>query len=97
MDYPIPIERYDLNATIICESCLAQTQIDPTDFGNDGVYSCPKECGGTATFKYAEADACPNCGELGFYFSPALGRHCSRACMLQAEWKATLERRAIGP
>lgn len=93
--YPLPVERYtgQQSLTIICESCGAQEVVGPDDVHNDGLYNCPVDCGGVAVFKYAEADRCPGCGELGWYDHNVLKGACSRRCMLQAEYAATITKR----
>ena len=95
-EYPIPVERYrgDQALTVICETCCAETVVDSDNVLSDGFYGCPADCGGLATFKYAEADRCPNCKKLG-WFPEALSHHCcSRVCVLQWEYALSLKEHA---
>jgi hypothetical protein len=91
IEYPIPVERYtgDMALTIACKNCHSSRVITADEIYNEDLYDCPRECGGWASMKYAEADKCKNCGLLGFY-DLALNGCCSRACMLQAEYAETL-------
>lgn len=93
MSYPILVERLtgDLALSIICECCHAEEIIDVDDLLNEGLYDCPDDCGGAAVMKYEEADKCPGCGTLGFYDAKVLAGRCSRVCMLQAEYAASLK------
>jgi hypothetical protein len=79
----------DQALTIICERCAAEAVIDADDILNDDLYACPAGCPGSAGMKYWQADPCVNCGKLGFW-SDRLKRCCSRSCMLQAEYAASL-------
>jgi hypothetical protein len=88
--YPILVERLtgDQALRIACQVCPWETTITAEEIRNERNYGCP-QCGGSADYKYEEADKCPNCGRLGF-FSPVLNHCCSRVCMLQAEYAETL-------
>lgn len=92
--YPILVERMapEQALVIVCELCHAETTITEDRINNEMNYDCPKECGGWATFKFEEADKCPNCGVLGF-FPSAYDRCCSRPCQLQLEYQADLASR----
>lgn len=89
-DYPILVRRYTGTEalTIICEACGEEEVIGADDLLNEGLYAC-SECGGSAIHKYDAADACPNCGKLGYY-EQTLDGCCSRVCQLQAEYKESL-------
>ena len=95
-DYPILVERYQgkQSMVIVCESCGAEEQINPNDFGCEGLYSCPAECHprATAVFKYEEADRCLNCRKLG-HFPEWCAPCCSRVCKSQTEWAQELAAR----
>lgn len=91
-EFPILVDQYkgEQGATVICTLCLAEKVVCMGDgTGLEGESPCPAGCGGDAVFKYIEADRCLSCGKLGFW-DRALGRCCSRACMLQAEYAKTL-------
>jgi rubrerythrin len=93
--YPILVERYrgKQGITVICLSCRHESLITPDDLNQDGEWDCFVGCGGTATFKYTEADhKCPNCGRLGF-FPNSVKPNCSRVCMLQTEYAQQLAAR----
>lgn len=92
MTYPILVEQYTAKQalTIVCEACHAEAVIHADDILNEGLFACPAGCPGSATYKYEEADRCGGCGRLGFY-DIALKHCCSRACMLQTEYAATLK------
>lgn len=79
--------------TIVCESCHAEAVITDDDLQNEGLYSCPKHCGGLAVYKYEQADKCGGCGKLGFYDSKINDGCCSRVCQLQAEYAKDLATR----
>jgi hypothetical protein len=96
-DYPILVERWGKKAPsdrVVCERCHAEFSHDPSE--GDPYDLCLRhgnptvgECGGQLVYKYAEADKCGGCGKLGFY-DTKLSHCCSRKCMLQAEYAATL-------
>lgn len=89
--YPIPVENFDGDKalTIICETCRGEAVIDADEILTEGLYRCPRGCGGTAVMKYEVADRCKGCGKLG-WFSGGPSGCCSRACALQAEYAAML-------
>jgi hypothetical protein len=106
-DYPLPVRRFtpDQATTIICEVCHTEAVIEADDLLNEGLYECPANtelgklastaprCPGSAVMKYEEADPCPNCGKLG-WFDPVLKGCCTRVCMLQFEYAASLVEKA---
>jgi hypothetical protein len=105
MGYPIPVEDFTGSQalTIVCEKCHSEAVISPDDILNEDLYECPRDtrarrigavaCGGFACMKYAIADRCGGCDELG-WFSETLNGCCSRSCMLIAEHRARLEQGA---
>jgi hypothetical protein len=92
--YPILVEKWTGTQalTIVCETCHTEDVIEGDDLLNEGLYSCPRSCGGMAVMKYEEAERCKGCGALGFWEEP-LGFCCSRRCMLVAEYAETLQHR----
>jgi hypothetical protein len=108
MEYPILIERFTGNQSVIvvCEKCHAE--FDDWDPGEGDPYDlCSKhgnatlgECGGQLVFKYLEGETCDGCGKLEFSMplhTQAHGRRvraCSRVCQLQAEYAASLKETA---
>lgn len=93
-DYPILVEDWsgDQAVTIVCLRCYAEAVMDPDDLMNEGLYNCPRNCGGMAIMKYELAMACKNCGTLDFNM-PVDGC-CSRRCALQVGYAATLQARS---
>lgn len=80
--------------TIVCESCHAERVLeDDGALLSEGMYPCPRGCGGWATYKYEQADKCGGCGKLGFYDSKINDGCCSRVCQLQAEYAKDLATR----
>lgn len=97
-EWPVLVEHYEGHQalTIICEACYAEEIIHASDLLNDGLYSCPRRCGGYAFHKYEEADACRSCKTLSHDIDPSgpLKGCCSRVCLLQAEYAESLK--AVG-
>jgi len=105
-EYPILVAEWtgDQPLAIVCERCGTEAVIGPDDLLNEGLYECPADterarrastdprCRGSAVMKYEQADQCPNCKALGFYRREVNAGCCSRSCMLQAEYAATLAR-----
>lgn len=93
MSYPILIRHFEgqQSMVVICEACCAEMVLLPEHMLNDGFYSCPDGCPGTATYKYEEADSCHGCQRLGFWRE--LDGCCSRRCKLQVEYAEQLRRR----
>jgi hypothetical protein len=99
--YPILVRdlKPEQALVIVCEKCGEEETIDPEDLLNEGLYACPRwaECDGSAIMKYEPADECKGCGKLGFWHDRpgakfgTLNGCCSRVCMLQAEYAATLK------
>jgi hypothetical protein len=101
--YPILVERFSGKQAlvIVCESCHTEAVLVADELLNEGLYECPANtelartastatrCPGYACMKYDEAERCGGCGRLGFYDDKLAGC-CSRKCMLQAEYAATL-------
>jgi hypothetical protein len=95
MSYPILVERWDANHPsdlVVCETCHDSFRWDPGK-GSPDELCAECACGGPLTWKYDEAPKCGGCGKLG-YWSNVLKGCCSRACMLQSEYAATLKERA---
>lgn len=102
--FPIPVERLDehtarLLACNVCGRCRPATT---DEIGmSDALGFCPDRCGGWLEWAYEEADKCPGCGKLGWFrvalrstdVEPLNGA-CSRVCMLQAEYAASLKETA---
>ena len=94
-NYPILVERYDAKHPADLAVCLGKCGrewiYDPSE-GDPHDLCLECACGGAIDFKYLAADKCGGCGSLGFY--PKLNGCCSRKCMLQAEYAASLEARS---
>lgn len=93
-EYPILVREWKGNQSmqIVCESCGAEAFLTGDTIRNEGFYNCPKDCGGSATYKYEQADECPGCKKLGFFHRGALDGCCSRACKLQRDYAKDLTR-----
>jgi hypothetical protein len=94
VNYPILIEHYTgkQSMTIVCKDCHTERVLSPDDLSNEGIYHCAACDAWNATYKYEEADKCPNCGTLGFY-EAVLDYCCSRVCQLQTEYARDLKAR----
>lgn len=68
---------------IACEVCGCEATISEDDLKAGEFYWCA-QCGGHATYKYAEGSVCPNCDRLGWDTTDG-GGCCSRRCALQLE------------
>ena len=105
-EYPILVAWEDFKgakaSTLGCARCGFTRQATEDEIGlSDGLPPCPACCDPKATdvrewpfltWKYEAADRCPGCGTLGFYDSRSpLKGSCSRRCMLQAEYAASLK------
>lgn len=92
-EYPILVERLtgDQALVVACSACDHEFKIGPEDIRNDENYGCSK-CGAVATYKYEEADKCPNCRKLGHWLPIDQYGTCSRACSLQWEYALSLGR-----
>lgn len=102
--YPILVERWVgmQPLTIVCERCHSERVINADEISNEDIYECPRDwelsrraptaerCRGWAVMKYMQADRCRGCGTLGFW-DDKLDACCSRRCMLQAEYAASLK------
>jgi hypothetical protein len=95
--YPILVERYDAKHPAdmaICVGCKRERKMDPADGDPYDMCLTCRVCGDGIMWKYNEADKCPGCGTLGFWDHDVLKGACSRKCMLQAEYAASLKARA---
>lgn len=92
-EYPIPVKDFDAahpSTLIVCEKCGALGEVDPDNLRCEGYYACPRDCGGSATYKYEIAPQCGNCGTLGWFEPHVHGGYCSRVCKLQGEYALEL-------
>jgi hypothetical protein len=77
-----------------CARCGFERQATEDEIGAaDPGWSCEIDgCDGRLEWVYMEADACANCGKLG-YWPEGLKGCCSRVCQLQREYAKELEAR----
>ena len=98
--YPILVDRFDDKKApadlAVCEQCDHEQRYDPAEGPPEDVLTCDA-CGAfRMTHKYDEAIRCAGCDRLGFWdydglHGPGPGDYCcSRVCLLQAEYAATL-------
>lgn len=100
--YPILVDRWDAkhpSDMAVCERCHAEFKWDPSEgdpydlcvkHGNGSLQS---ECGGQIVMKYDEGQRCKSCRKLDHEMPRGLNGCCSRVCMLQAEYAASLKGR----
>jgi hypothetical protein len=97
-DYPILVEKFtdDQAYIVVCEDCGLRARLTGDEVAGEvgyraagGFLTCVHGCDGSMTYAYEEALRCGGCRSLGHH-EKALNYCCSRACMLQAEYAASL-------
>lgn len=98
MKYPILLEKLTPEQCVraVCEKCHVERDWDPAE--GDPYDLCikhegklPNGCGGQIVMKYDWGQKCKGCGAMAYRMPSMLAGCCSRKCMLQAEYAATLE------